>query len=330
MARRRRFFIHSFTHSLIHKKKRSLEEECARIIINIIFDIVIIMTSISSPSVSSQSRFLHLCLLQTTPQQQRRQSRRQSLPFAVVSDDATSPGEEEGVGRGGGFRNSKAFEALREAQKLRDVVKEEEEEEKKKTKKKPKNPFEETTRRKPSTSSSSSSSSKTFSLVKKSVDVSKLPSLRDADVVLRRFDDEQRKRVSSSSSSSTTTTTTCAERSLSNAVRTLSYNSETVMFGICAQTGREGIDALKIWTEELNLPKGKLHGLDTDGIPKPIPSEAVFIKYNSLSGDAFCSEYHGEFRGVLFTPVLNDGVFRQFGYLDLSLFDDNNDADVRF
>lgn len=295
------------------------------------------MTSISSPSVSSQSRFLHLCLLQTTPQQQRRQShrhnlcrrrRRQSLPFAaVVSDDATSPGEEGGGGRGGGFRNSKAFEALREAQKLREVVKEEEEEEKKKTKKKPKNPFEETTRRKPSTSSSSSSS-KTFSFVKKSVDVSKLPSLRDADVVLRRFDDEQRKRVSSSSS--TTTTTTCAERSLGNAVRTLSYNSETVMFGICAQTGREGIDALKIWTEELNLPKGKLHGLDTDGIPKPIPSEAVFIKYNSLSGDAFCSEYHGEFRGVLFTPVLNDGVFRQFGYLDLSLFDDNNDADVRF
>ena len=286
------------------------------------------MTSISSPSVSSQSRFLHLCLLQTTPQQQRRQSRRQSLPFAVVSDDATSPGEEGEGGRGGGFRNSKAFEALREAQKLREVVKEEEEEEKKKTNKKPKNPFEETTRRKPSTSSSSSS--KTFSFVKKSVDVSKLPSLRDADVVLRRFDDEQRKRVSSSSSSSTTTTMTCAERSLGNAVRTLSYNSETVMFGICAQTGREGIDALKIWTEELNLPKGKLHGLDTDGIPKPIPSEAVFIKYNSLSGDAFCSEYHGEFRGVLFTPVLNDGVFRQFGYLDLSLFDDNNDADVRF
>ena len=246
----------------------------------------------------------------------------------MVSDDATSPGEEGGGGRGGGFRNSKAFEALREAQKLREVVKEEEEEEKKKTKKKPKNPFEETTRRKPSTSSSSSSSSKTFSFVKKSVDVSKLPSLRDADVVLRRFDDEQRKRVSSSSS--TTTTTTCAERSLGNAVRTLSYNSETVMFGICAQTGREGIDALKIWTEELNLPKGKLHGLDMDGIPKPIPSEAVFIKYNSLSGDAFCSEYHGEFRGVLFTPVLNDGVFRQFGYLDLSLFDDNNDADVRF
>jgi hypothetical protein len=95
------------------------------------------------------------------------------------------------------------------------------------------------------------------------------------------------------------------------------------MFGICAETGREGIDALKVWTEELNLPRGKLHGLDTDGVPKPIPEEAVFIKYNSLSGDAFCSEYHGEFRGVLFTPVLNDGVFRQFGYLDLSLFGEN-------
>ena len=110
-----------------------------------------------------------------------------------------------------------------------------------------------------------------------------------------------------------------------NAVRALSYNAETIMFGICAQTGHEGIDALKVWTEELNLPKGKLHGLDTDGVPKPIPEGPVFIKYNSLSGDAFCSEYHGEFRGVLFTPVLNDGVFRQFGYLDLSLLDDDDD-----
>ena len=281
-----------------------------------------------------------------------REFRRRRRPGQFQRTIAPRRGVREGGGGGGEYINSKAFEALREVQKLQQQGRGKEEEEggeeeeeaweKAKTKKtrKPKNPFE--APRKPASttsSSSSSSSSKTFSFVKKSVDVSSLPSLRDADVVLRRFDDEQRKRLSSSPSSSSSssspssssssssmvvrTSSTCAERSLCNAVRTLSYNAESIMFGICAETGREGIDALKVWTEELNLPRGKLHGLDTDGVPKPIPEEAVFIKYNSLSGDAFCSEYHGEFRGVLFTPVLNDGVFRQFGYLDLSLFGEN-------
>jgi hypothetical protein len=36
----------------------------------------------------------------------------------------------------------------------------------------------------------------------------------------------------------------------------------------------------------------------------------VFIKYNSVSGDAFASGYGGDARGVLFTPGLPDGVFR--------------------
>ena len=49
---------------------------------------------------------------------------------------------------------------------------------------------------------------------------------------------------------------------------------------------------------------------------------AVFIKYNSASGDAFASPYGGDARGVLFTPGLPDGAFRQYGYLPLRLFDD--------
>jgi len=40
-------------------------------------------------------------------------------------------------------------------------------------------------------------------------------------------------------------------------------------------------------------------------------SSAVFIKYNSASGDAFLSGYAGDARGVLFTPGLPDGVFRR-------------------
>jgi len=41
--------------------------------------------------------------------------------------------------------------------------------------------------------------------------------------------------------------------------------------------------------------------------------------YNSDSGDAFLSGYGGEYRGVLFTPELGDGAFRQYGYLPLNL-----------
>ena len=76
----------------------------------------------------------------------------------------------------------------------------------------------------------------------------------------------------------------------------------------------------------------------------------MFIKYNSVSGDAFASGYGGDARGVLFTPGLPDGAFRrapaalkrrveaalaaaltlcfpllfarrQYGYLPLELFD---------
>ncbi|ABO98549.1 predicted protein [Ostreococcus lucimarinus CCE9901] len=91
------------------------------------------------------------------------------------------------------------------------------------------------------------------------------------------------------------------------------------MLGICAASAEEGLAALKTWTAELGLPKGKLHGMDKDGIPVDPPKGAVFIKYNSLSGDAYISGYGGTFRGVLFTPELDDGAFRQYGYLPLDV-----------
>ena len=55
------------------------------------------------------------------------------------------------------------------------------------------------------------------------------------------------------------------------------------------------------------------------GAPVDPPPGPVFIKYNSDSGDAFLSGYGGEYRGVLFTPELGDGAFRQYGYLPLDL-----------
>ena len=91
------------------------------------------------------------------------------------------------------------------------------------------------------------------------------------------------------------------------------------MLGICAPDAAAGLAALKAWVTDLGLPRGKLHGLDIDGVEQPPPEGPVFLKYNSDSGDAFLSGYGGEFRGVLFTPELGDGAFRQYGYLPLAL-----------
>ena len=47
--------------------------------------------------------------------------------------------------------------------------------------------------------------------------------------------------------------------------------------------------------------------MDLNGRPVAVPG-AVFGKYDSMSGDAFLSGYAGEYRGVLFTPLLPDGA----------------------
>jgi len=99
----------------------------------------------------------------------------------------------------------------------------------------------------------------------------------------------------------------------------LAAASERVMLGVCGPTQGAGVDALKGWVPALGLPKGRLHGMDKAGVPIDMAG-AVFIKYNSISGDADLSGYGGLYRGVLFTPQLPDGEFRQYGYLPLGLF----------
>jgi hypothetical protein len=205
--------------------------------------------------------------------------------------------------------NIGAFDALREAQN------------KNKNKNDPFSPPNTTTIKATTTSSNYSTNVHTY--VNEKVDIFTLPTLRESDTVLKRFDDEQRSRMKLEvrAVNRRPSHDNDNNKKLGECVRALSYYAERIMFGICAESGAKGIEALKLWTEELNLPKGKLHGLDDNGHPKPIPTNSVFIKYNSLSGDAFCSEYLGEFRGVLFTPEINDGVFRQYGYLPIELFD---------
>ena len=115
---------------------------------------------------------------------------------------------------------------------------------------------------------------------------------------------------------------------LRRAVLALSSQSEKVMLGICADDASEGVAALKQWVGALELPKGRLHGMDRDGQALDMTDfGAVFIKYSSVggqvssSGDAMLNGYAGSFRGVYFNPQLADGEFRQYAVLPLFLFD---------
>jgi len=148
---------------------------------------------------------------------------------------------------------------------------------------------------------------------KAGTDAKGLPTTRDADVILKRFDETQRREGIEAA------TTACKRPAMERATRALASRASRVMLGICAASAEEGLSSLKTWTAELGLPKGKLHGMDKDGVPVDPPKGAVFIKYNSLSGDAYISGYGGTFRGVLFTPDLDDGAFRQYGYLPLDV-----------
>ena len=150
------------------------------------------------------------------------------------------------------------------------------------------------------------------------VDRASLPAKADADRLLARFDADQRKGLLPGEDTREGAKR-CAHPPLRASCRALASKSSRVMLGICAGDCRGAIDALKAWTSDMGLPRGMLHGLDVDGVPKPPPEGPCFVKYNSDSGDAFVSAYGGEYRGVLFTPELGDGAFRQYGYLPLDL-----------
>jgi hypothetical protein len=52
------------------------------------------------------------------------------------------------------------------------------------------------------------------------------------------------------------------------------------MLGICAASTDQGIATLQTWVTQLQLPRGLLHGMDTDGVPIQLEG-GVYIKYNS-------------------------------------------------
>mmetsp|Transcript_14077 Transcript_14077/g.19553 ORF Transcript_14077/g.19553 Transcript_14077/m.19553 type:complete len:219 (+) Transcript_14077:53-709(+) len=94
-----------------------------------------------------------------------------------------------------------------------------------------------------------------------------------------------------------------------------------MVVGFCAEDANAGVNELKGWVSALSLKRGRLHGMDIDGVPRDMSDFGpVYIRYVSTSGDAYLSGYDGNYRGAYFTPQLSDGEFRQYGVLPIGLW----------
>lgn len=85
------------------------------------------------------------------------------------------------------------------------------------------------------------------------------------------------------------------------------------------------MSTLKAWVAGLNMTGGILHATDDSGQyldPNTLMNEPVYLKYNSSDPySAYLKKYRNDgFVGVIFQPVMGDGVFRQYGDLPLKLF----------
>jgi hypothetical protein len=88
--------------------------------------------------------------------------------------------------------------------------------------------------------------------------------------------------------------------------------SDYQIFGICAGTAKEAIQALSSYVNAI--------GYDMPEIPE-IAGE-VYIKFNPKLGRSHIEPYTGEHRGVLIScqSAYDDGVNETFGHLPLDLY----------
>eukprot|EP00468_Gymnochlora_sp_CCMP2014_P001894 CAMPEP_0167742080 /NCGR_PEP_ID=MMETSP0110_2-20121227/1221_1 /TAXON_ID=629695 /ORGANISM="Gymnochlora sp., Strain CCMP2014" /LENGTH=245 /DNA_ID=CAMNT_0007626219 /DNA_START=198 /DNA_END=935 /DNA_ORIENTATION=- len=153
-------------------------------------------------------------------------------------------------------------------------------------------------------------------------------SWNDAHVLLTEFEKGQRLAESSFKGLEKGTAATkfslewTNKQVLWDSISSLAKDANSIVVGICAESADEGVKELKGLVENLSQKKGRLHGMDDDGVAKDMSDFGpVYIRYVSGSGDAFLSGYDGLYRGIYFTPSLPDGEFRQYGVLPLGLWE---------
>ncbi len=104
------------------------------------------------------------------------------------------------------------------------------------------------------------------------------------------------------------------KRSVQQAVLQLVQNSDNQILGILANSFDQALRSLQAYTKALG------HQPPTEIEPC---ADAVYLKFNPLSGLCYASPYTGEHRGVLisFQSDDADGVNEMCGHLPLDLFD---------
>ena len=111
---------------------------------------------------------------------------------------------------------------------------------------------------------------------------------------------------------------------LRQATKTITSVAEQTTLGIKAESGIQALDVLRGWVGGLLLQRGVLRAVDENNVEVEInrwDNAPVYIKYNSSEGgDAYMKPYEGGYSGVIFQPVLHDGVFRQYGDLPAGLY----------
>jgi Domain of unknown function (DUF1824) len=106
-----------------------------------------------------------------------------------------------------------------------------------------------------------------------------------------------------------------AERdAVRQALLLLTQHSDYQILGVCADSARQGIQALADYATALKLPL-------PEAWPEPLAG-AVYLKLNPKLGRCYIDTYTGEHRGVLisYQSAYDDGINEMYGHLPLDLF----------
>lgn len=105
------------------------------------------------------------------------------------------------------------------------------------------------------------------------------------------------------------------KETLQTALQTVASKSDFQIFGVCAGSLGEGVNALKAYAQALDYTLPEDYQLDEiEG--------AAYIKFNPKAGLIYADAYQGDHRGVLVScqSAYDGGLNEMYGHLPLDLF----------
>jgi len=105
------------------------------------------------------------------------------------------------------------------------------------------------------------------------------------------------------------------KETLEEALRLVADESDFQIFGVCASSLEEGINALTRYVQALGYALPEDYQLDEI-------KGSAYIKFNPKAGLLYTDGYQGDHRGVLVScqSAYDDGLNEMYGHLPLDLF----------